>query len=200
MARRRQTLENPASGERITFRATAAETGGELVAIDLELPPGGRVPGRPAHPPHQEERFEVVGGTMRFRLRRERIVAGPGEVVVVPAGVAARLRQRRRRDRARPRRDPARAQDGAAVRDRGRARRAGTHDAAAASRSRSISPCSRASSSRKCRPPSRHAGSSGSRSHHWPGSPGGAAAISGTRGRERVARSRPQLLPDGRTS
>jgi hypothetical protein len=40
-----QTLENPASGERITFRATAAQTDGELVAIDLELPPGARVPG-----------------------------------------------------------------------------------------------------------------------------------------------------------
>src|SRR5262249_51577629 len=82
-----QTLVNPASGERITFRATAAETNGELVAIDLELPPGGRVPG-PLHlHPHQEERFEVVEGTMGFRLRREHVVAGPGEVVVVPAGV-----------------------------------------------------------------------------------------------------------------
>jgi hypothetical protein len=36
-----QTLENRASGERITFRRTAAQTGGELVAIELELPPGG---------------------------------------------------------------------------------------------------------------------------------------------------------------
>ena len=37
--------------------------------------------------PNQEERFEVVAGTMRFRLGRERVTAGPGEVVVVPAGV-----------------------------------------------------------------------------------------------------------------
>ena len=35
MAYAGQTLENPASGERITFRRTAAETDGELVAIDL---------------------------------------------------------------------------------------------------------------------------------------------------------------------
>ena len=41
MARPGQTLHNRASGERITFRATAAQTGGELVA----MPPGGRVPG-----------------------------------------------------------------------------------------------------------------------------------------------------------
>jgi quercetin dioxygenase-like cupin family protein len=88
MAFQGQTLQNPASGERITFRATAAQTGGELVAIDLELPAGRRVPG-PLHVhPIQEERFEVVEGTMQFRMGRERIVAGAGEVVVVPPGVA----------------------------------------------------------------------------------------------------------------
>jgi mannose-6-phosphate isomerase-like protein (cupin superfamily) len=82
-----QTLVNPASGERITFRTTAAESDGELVAIDLELPAGGRVPGGLHVHPKQEERFEVVSGTMRFRLRGERVTAGPGDVVVVPAGV-----------------------------------------------------------------------------------------------------------------
>ena len=82
-----QVLENPASGERITFRQTAAETGGELLAIDLELPPYRRVPGSLHLHPLQEERFAVVRGTMRFRMGRERIMAGPGEVVVVPPGV-----------------------------------------------------------------------------------------------------------------
>jgi mannose-6-phosphate isomerase-like protein (cupin superfamily) len=88
MAYTGQTLENPASGERITFRQTAAETGGELVAIDLRLPAGRRVPGGRHIHPQQEERFEVVEGTMRFTMGRERIVAGPGEVVTVPAGVS----------------------------------------------------------------------------------------------------------------
>ena len=87
MAHAGQTLQNPASGERITFRATAADTGGELVAIDLELPPGRRVPGGLHIHPLQEERFEVAEGTMRFRVGRERVTAGPGDVVVVPAGV-----------------------------------------------------------------------------------------------------------------
>ncbi len=82
-----QTLVNPASGERITFRTTAAESDGELVAIDLELPPGGRVPGGLHLHPLQEERFEVVEGRMRFRLNRDRVVADTGEVVVVPPGV-----------------------------------------------------------------------------------------------------------------
>jgi mannose-6-phosphate isomerase-like protein (cupin superfamily) len=87
MAYTGQTLKNPASGERITFRATSAETGGELVAIDLELPAGRRVPGRLHVHPVQEERFEVIEGTMRFTLGRKQVTAGPGEAVVVPAGV-----------------------------------------------------------------------------------------------------------------
>jgi quercetin dioxygenase-like cupin family protein len=87
MASTGQRLVNPASGERITFRTTAAETNGELVAIDLELPQGGRVPGGLHIHPLQEERFEVVRGVMRFRMRGERILAGPGEVVVVPPGM-----------------------------------------------------------------------------------------------------------------
>ena len=84
MAHAGQILVNTASGERITFRRTAAQTNGELVTIDLELPPGGRVPGGLHLHPLQEERFEVVRGTMRFRLRHRRLLAGPGEVVVVP--------------------------------------------------------------------------------------------------------------------
>ena len=74
-----QVLHNPASGERITFRETAAQTEGELLAIDLQLPPGGRVPGGLHRHPRQEERFEVVSGRMRFRSGRKTIVAGPGE-------------------------------------------------------------------------------------------------------------------------
>ena len=38
MARRGQTIVNPVSGERITFRTTAEESNGELVAIELALP------------------------------------------------------------------------------------------------------------------------------------------------------------------
>ena len=87
MAYAGQKLVNPASGERITFRKTSIETNGELVAIDLELPPGGRVPGGLHIHPVQEERFEVVEGAMRFRMGGRRVVAGPGDVVVVPPGM-----------------------------------------------------------------------------------------------------------------
>jgi mannose-6-phosphate isomerase-like protein (cupin superfamily) len=87
MAYAGQTIENPVSGERITFRKTAADTNGELLSFDLELSPDGHVPGKHVHP-QQEERFEVVSGTMRFRMGRKTVVAEAGDVVVVPPGTA----------------------------------------------------------------------------------------------------------------
>jgi quercetin dioxygenase-like cupin family protein len=82
-----QTLENPVTGERFTFTATASSTGGELLAFDFALPPGGAVPVTHVHP-IQTERFEVVHGLMRFRIRLATSLAGPGDVVEVAPGVA----------------------------------------------------------------------------------------------------------------
>src|ERR1700754_5146486 len=80
-----QTIENPVSGERITFLQTAADTDGELLEFELELSPDGRVPGAHVHP-EQEERFHVLEGTMRFRLGLRTIVAEAGDTVIVPKG------------------------------------------------------------------------------------------------------------------
>jgi quercetin dioxygenase-like cupin family protein len=85
MAYAGQTIENPISGEKITFIQTAADTDGELLEIELELSADGAVPGAHIHP-EQEERFEILEGTMSFRMGLKKIVAGPGEVVTVPAG------------------------------------------------------------------------------------------------------------------
>jgi quercetin dioxygenase-like cupin family protein len=85
MAHAGQTIHNPVSGERITFLRTAADTDGELLELELELAADGQVPGAHVHP-HQEERFHVLEGTMRFRLGLRTIVATAGETVVVPAG------------------------------------------------------------------------------------------------------------------
>jgi quercetin dioxygenase-like cupin family protein len=87
MAYAGQILDNPVSGERIIFRETAADTGGERLSIDLALAPDGHVPGKHVHP-EQTERFEVTGGTMKFKMGRKTIVAHAGDVVVVPAGTA----------------------------------------------------------------------------------------------------------------
>ena len=85
MAYTGQTIENPVSGERITFLKTARDTGGEKLEIELELSPDGHVPGAHVHP-EQEERFHVLEGTMKFRMGLRRIVAEAGDTVVVPAG------------------------------------------------------------------------------------------------------------------
>ncbi len=87
MAYAGQILDNPVSGERITFRKTAADTDGELLEIDLELAPDGHVPGKHVHP-SQEERFEVLSGTMKFKMGLKSVIAEAGDVVVVPAGVS----------------------------------------------------------------------------------------------------------------
>ncbi len=82
-----QTIENPVTGERFTFRETAASSGGKLLAFQLGLRPGGAVPIRHVHPV-QTERFTVVAGLMSFRVGRRKILAGPGEAVEVEPGVA----------------------------------------------------------------------------------------------------------------
>jgi quercetin dioxygenase-like cupin family protein len=85
MAYKGQTIDNPVSGERITFLETAHDTDGERLTIELELSPDGQVPGAHVHP-EQEERFHVLEGRMKFRLGMRRIVAEAGDTVVVPKG------------------------------------------------------------------------------------------------------------------
>ncbi len=87
MAYAGQVIENPVSGERITFRKTAADTGGELLEIDVELAADGHVPGMHVHPA-QEERFEILSGRVKFRKGLRTIVAEAGDVVTVEAGKA----------------------------------------------------------------------------------------------------------------
>ena len=86
MATAGQTVFNPVTKERITFLETSADTNGERVSIRLELPADGAVPGTHVHP-EQYETFHVISGRMKFRYGFRKIVAGPGETVVVPPGV-----------------------------------------------------------------------------------------------------------------
>jgi quercetin dioxygenase-like cupin family protein len=79
------TIENPVTGEIVHFRRTAAETGGELVEIDVLVRPGGGVAASHVHP-FQMERFEVLEGTFEFRRGRRTLVATAGDVVTVEAG------------------------------------------------------------------------------------------------------------------
>ena len=85
MATAGQTVVNAATGERVTFVRTAADTGGELLELELAWPrPGRRAPAH-VHP-EMEERYEVLEGTGAFRVGEEERTAAPGEIVTVPPG------------------------------------------------------------------------------------------------------------------
>ena|SRR5438034_5159695 len=82
-----EVVENKAMGERVVFVALAADTSGALFAYDAYMAPGGSAPGAHIHP-QQEERFEIVDGSLRFRIGKDVRVATAGEVVTIPAGTA----------------------------------------------------------------------------------------------------------------
>lgn len=86
-----QIIDNPVSGEQIVFGATAEDTEGEYLELELRLAAHGKAPGMHVHP-EQEERFEVLEGRMWFRMGMRTIEAGPGDVVTVPAGKAHKFK------------------------------------------------------------------------------------------------------------
>jgi mannose-6-phosphate isomerase-like protein (cupin superfamily) len=83
-------LENPITGERLLFRKTSSDTGGEVVVLETFVKPDGFVAAAHVHP-YQEERFEVLDGSVGFMLGRKEFVAGPGEKLTVPAGTPHRF-------------------------------------------------------------------------------------------------------------
>jgi quercetin dioxygenase-like cupin family protein len=85
MAKTGDVLENPFTGQNLTFRRAAAETGGELLEVESSWSGPGPEPPEHYHP-HQEERFEVLEGELSFLSGRKWQSATAGEKVVVPAG------------------------------------------------------------------------------------------------------------------
>lgn len=85
MARPGDVIENPATGEKIIFRRTANETGGELLQFDMHVTPGGFVPAAHVHP-GQTERFVLEKGALRLRKDGEERSYEAGEQAVVPPG------------------------------------------------------------------------------------------------------------------
>jgi quercetin dioxygenase-like cupin family protein len=80
-----QTVENPVTGERLTFFETGRETGGEYVRFEAVISPGGSLASAHTHP-SQSERFEIVSGTLSMRLGLHKVEAKPGDVVVIAPG------------------------------------------------------------------------------------------------------------------
>jgi mannose-6-phosphate isomerase-like protein (cupin superfamily) len=82
MARAGDVLENPATGDRLTFLQTAAETNGDLLEYELRFVPRGFAVRDHLHP-HQEERHEVLEGSLGLVVggREQRLEAGQSETV-----------------------------------------------------------------------------------------------------------------------
>jgi quercetin dioxygenase-like cupin family protein len=85
MIRAGDTIENPVTGERIVFRKTSAETNGESVVIECFVKPNGAVAKAHVHP-SQDERFEILKGTLTFKLDGKELPAREGDRILVPAG------------------------------------------------------------------------------------------------------------------
>jgi quercetin dioxygenase-like cupin family protein len=87
MSKAGDTVENPVTGERVVVRVGTEDSGGELLVNEGSVRPGGAVVGEHVHPTI-EETFEVLSGRLNFRIDGRESVAGPGERLRVPAGVA----------------------------------------------------------------------------------------------------------------
>jgi mannose-6-phosphate isomerase-like protein (cupin superfamily) len=80
---------NPATGERIRWLLRAAQTGGELVRLEMWTVPGGGVLGTHVHP-RSTERFEVLSGQLILESGGEERLVSAGENACVPAATPHR--------------------------------------------------------------------------------------------------------------
>jgi mannose-6-phosphate isomerase-like protein (cupin superfamily) len=85
MFRKGDELQDERFGERYVLLETAEETGGELVRIEDAVRPGPSRRPASAHP-RQEERFEVVSGTLGLTVDGQERLLRSGESFVVPPG------------------------------------------------------------------------------------------------------------------
>jgi quercetin dioxygenase-like cupin family protein len=85
MAHPGDVIEHPAFGVRITFLETAEQTNGELLRVEVVLPPHFSM-SEHVHPA-QEERHRVLSGTLRARVGGRQRDYHAGEQVVGPPGV-----------------------------------------------------------------------------------------------------------------
>jgi mannose-6-phosphate isomerase-like protein (cupin superfamily) len=83
MFRSGEELYDERFGERYRVLETARDTGGEVVRIEDVVRSGPSPRPASAHP-NQEERFEVISGTLGLKVDGEERLLGPGESFVVP--------------------------------------------------------------------------------------------------------------------
>ncbi len=75
-------------GERLTLLNTGQETNGEVLVIDVSFKPTAEtnvLKWQEVHVhPHQEERFEVISGTVRFRVGNREQILTAGQTITGP--------------------------------------------------------------------------------------------------------------------
>jgi mannose-6-phosphate isomerase-like protein (cupin superfamily) len=88
----------PLGTDEVTVRATSAQTGGALFAVELRMPPGGGPPVLHRHAPG--EVYHVLAGEFAFYVGDpdapqapvRRVTAGPGAVVPLAGGTPHTIR------------------------------------------------------------------------------------------------------------
>jgi quercetin dioxygenase-like cupin family protein len=85
-------IEDPVLRQRLSFSRASDPEGGVVLHVEAWVDPGGGV--TPHLHPLMEERFEMLEGRLSFLAGRRWSSAGPGETVVVPAGVRHAYRNR----------------------------------------------------------------------------------------------------------
>jgi quercetin dioxygenase-like cupin family protein len=87
MSKAGDVIENPVTGERVVVRVGTEDSGGDLLAVDGYIRPGGAVTGEHVHPAI-DEHFTVLRGPVGFRIDGHESIADPGKRLHVPAGTA----------------------------------------------------------------------------------------------------------------
>lgn len=86
MAKQGDQITNVRTGQRMIFRLTGKETNGKLLEIESFNPKSDIREAIHVHP-KQESSAEVISGKLHFLVGGKKHVIGPGESIVIPAGV-----------------------------------------------------------------------------------------------------------------
>jgi mannose-6-phosphate isomerase-like protein (cupin superfamily) len=86
MIRAGDSIENPVTGERLVFKTTAADTDGEYTLFECFVKPNGFVAAAHVHP-YQQERFQIIEGSVTFMLNGQELPTEPGDCILVPPGM-----------------------------------------------------------------------------------------------------------------
>jgi quercetin dioxygenase-like cupin family protein len=84
MATKGDEIVNPRTGQRMKFLQTSQDTNGQLLQIDCVNLPGGVKEPEHIHP-FQENRFEIISGSLMFYIDGIERRVNEGEIISIPA-------------------------------------------------------------------------------------------------------------------